>query len=159
MKKETLFLKFALFCIAIPVIALCIFVFPVIVEDAPKGSQKMAIVLYGIMAAMYISVIPFFLALLQTYRLLGYIDKNQAFSDLSVQALKKIKLYALSICGVFAISLPLFYIVGEVDDAPGVIIISLVLIFAPTVIAVFAAVLEKLLKNAIEMKIEHDLTI
>lgn len=55
--------------------------------------------------------------------------------------------------------LPLFYIVAEADDAPGLIIIGLVIIFAATVVAVFAAVLQKLLKNAIAIKSENDLTI
>ncbi len=55
--------------------------------------------------------------------------------------------------------MPFFYLVGEKDDAPGLILLGLVITFAPTVIAVFAAVLEKLLKDAIDIKSENDLTI
>ena len=40
---------------------------------------------------MYVAAIPFFVALYQAFKLLSYIDKNQAFSELSVKALKKIK--------------------------------------------------------------------
>ena len=42
--------------------------------------------------------------------------------------------------------MPLFYIVAEVDDAPGVIIIGIVFIFAPMVVSVFAAVLQSFYK-------------
>lgn len=42
---------------------------------------------------------------------------------------------------------------------PGIIVIGMVLIFASMVIAVFAAVLQKLLKVAIDIKSENDLTV
>jgi hypothetical protein len=45
------------------------------------------------------------------------------------------------------------------SGAPGGIVIGLVIIFASIVIAVFAAVLQKLLRNAIDIKSENDLTI
>ncbi|MED4598856.1 DUF2975 domain-containing protein, partial [Bacillus subtilis] len=41
----------------------------------------------------------------------------------------------------------------------GIIVIGLVIIFASMVIAVFAAVLQKLLKEAIDIKSENDLTV
>ncbi|MNP58015.1 hypothetical protein D3C76_1528910 [compost metagenome] len=55
--------------------------------------------------------------------------------------------------------MPLFYLLAEKDDAPGIIVIGMVLVFAGMVIAVFAAVLQKLLKEAIELKSEIDLTV
>lgn len=48
---------------------------------------------------------------------------------------------------------------AERDDAPGIIVIGLIIIFASMVIAVFAAVLQKLLKEAIAIKSENDLTV
>ena len=48
---------------------------------------------------------------------------------------------------------------GDMDDAPGIVMIGLIIIFACMVIAVFAAVLQKLLKNAIAIKQENDYTI
>ncbi|MGV2643750.1 DUF2975 domain-containing protein, partial [Clostridium perfringens] len=47
----------------------------------------------------------------------------------------------------------------EKDDAPGIILIGMALIFASIVIAVFAAVLQKLLQEAIDIKSENDLTV
>ena len=48
---------------------------------------------------------------------------------------------------------------AEVDDAPGLIILGMVIIFASMVIAVFAAVLQRLLQEAINIKSENDLTV
>ena len=55
--------------------------------------------------------------------------------------------------------MPYIYYVAERDDAPGGILIGLILIAAPTIVTVFAATLEELLKNAIEIKSENDLTV
>jgi len=60
---------------------------------------------------------------------------------------------------LYVVGMPLFYLIAEMDDAPGIILIGLVMIFAALVIAVFAAVLQKLLKNAIDIKSENDLTV
>lgn len=57
------------------------------------------------------------------------------------------------------IIIPFVYNVAELDDAPGLIIIGMVPIFASMVIAVFAAVLQRLLEEAIHIKSENDLTV
>ena len=108
---------------------------------------------------MYVSAIPFFIALYQAFKLLSYIDKSQAFSDMSVTALKKIKYCALTISGLFVVILPFVYLVADLDDAPGLIIVGMVPVFASMVIAVFAAVLQRLLQEAIAIKIENELTV
>jgi len=95
----------------------------------------------------------------QAFQLLRYIDENKAFSELSVNALKMIKKCAVTISGLHILVLPLFYLFAEMDDAPGVIFVGLLVPFASLVIAVFAAVLQKLLRNAIDIKSENDLTI
>lgn len=159
MKKETWVLKIALILIALPVLAMVFFGFPLIIQDAADSSLRMANVLYGILAVLMLSLFPFLAALYQSFKLLKYIDRNDAFSDKSVAALKKIKICAFSISALHLASFPLYFIVGEVDDAPGVILVGMVFISAPTVVAVFAAVLQKLLSNALEFKRDNDLTI
>lgn len=101
----------------------------------------------------------FYFALYQAFTLLSYIDRNKAFSELSVRALKKIKYSAITISLLLVAGMPLFYLIAEMDDAPGIILIGLVLIFASMVIAVFAAVLQRLLQEAIDIKSENDLTV
>lgn len=76
-----------------------------------------------------------------------------------MRALRNIKNCAIAISGLYALGMPLFYLVADKDDAPGIIAIGMIIIFASIVIAVFAAVLQKLLKEAIDIKSENDLTV
>ncbi|MFD1448553.1 DUF2975 domain-containing protein [Oceanobacillus profundus] len=154
---STLFLKLALFLIGTPVLALSIFGVYWLVNN--PANPEYDHILYPIIIGMYVSVIPFFFALNEAFKLLSYIDKNQAFSKLSVVALKKIKWCAITISGLYVLIIPFVYIVAELDDAPGLIIIGMVPIFASMVIAVFAAVLQRLLEEAIHIKSENDLTV
>ncbi len=98
-------------------------------------------------------------ALYQTLRIINYIDLNIAFSGRSVLALKKIKLSALAACAILTINLFFMYLWAERADAPGLIIIGLAFVFASFVVAIFAAVLQMLLQEAIDIKAENDLTV
>lgn len=158
-RGTTLFLKLALIVMGIPVLALCIFVVPEIANFVTELYPEHAYLKSLVYLDLYAAAIPFYFALYQAYKLLSYIDQNEAFSELSVTALKKIKYSANTISILFVIGMPIFYMIAEMDDAPGIILIGMVLIFATLVIAVFAAVLQKLLKNAIDIKSENDLTV
>jgi hypothetical protein len=158
-RGTTLFLKAAVILMGIPVLALCIFAVPAIADFAAELYPDMTFIKYLVFIDLYASAVPFYIALYQAFRLLGYIDRNKAFSELSVRVLKNIKYCAIVISGLYVAGLPLFYLMAEKDDAPGIIVIGLVIIFASLVIAVFAAVLQKLLKEAIELKLENDLTV
>lgn len=158
-KVTTLFLKIAVFLLGVPVLALCIFLVPEIGNITEKLLPEFAFIKYLVSIVFYASAVPFYFALYQAFKLLRYIDKNKAFSELSVMALKKIKYCAIIISSLHVLVLPLFYLFAEKDDAPGVIFIGLVVPFASMVIAVFAAVLQRLLQEAIDIKSENDLTV
>ncbi|TYR81490.1 DUF2975 domain-containing protein [Priestia megaterium] len=154
---STLFLKIAVILIGIPVLALGIFGLSWLVNN--PANPDYAHMLYPILIGMYVSVIPFYIALYKAFRLLSYIDKNKAFSQISVKALKNIKYCAITISTLCVVMMPFVYLVAEKDDAPGLIIIGMVPIFASMVIAVFAAVLQRLLQEAIDIKSENDLIV
>jgi hypothetical protein len=158
-RGSTLFLRIAVILIGIPVLALCVFVVPEIANFMAELYPDHTYLKYLVFIDLYATAIPFYFALYQAYKLLGYIDKNKAFSELSVRVLKNIKNCAVIISSLFVVGMPLFYLIAEKDDAPGVILIGMALIFASMVIAVFAAVLQKLLKEAIDIKSENDLTV
>lgn len=158
-KVSTLFLKIAVILLGVPVLALCIFLVPEIANVAVKLLPEFAFINYFVFIVFDASAIPFYFALYQAFKLLRYIDKNNAFSELSVKALMKIKYSAITISILHVLVCPLFYIYAEIDDAPGVILVGLIVPFASVVIAVFAAVLQKLLQEAIDIKSENDLTV
>ena len=154
---STLFLKIAVFLIGAPILALGGFGLSWLVNHPVNPDY--AHILYPILVGLYLSAIPFFIALYKAFKLLSFIDKNKAFSQISVNALKNIKQCAIAISTLYLVMLPLVFLVAEKDDAPGLIIIGMVPIFASMVIAVFAAVLQRLLQEAINIKSENDLTV
>lgn len=161
-KGSTLLLKAAVILMGIPVLVLAVVLWwqigSVAIAEAFKGATLGYIIL-GILTGMTLSMIPYYASLYQAFKMLTYIDHNKAFSALSVAALKKIKKYALIICGLYVLILPLVFAVAQWDDAPGLVIIGMVPAFAALVIAIFAAVLQKLLQEAIELKSENELTV
>ena len=150
---STLILKSAVLVIGLIVLALCIFALPTGIKTTHVEGYR------PILLGMYVTVVPFFIALYHSLKLLSYIDNNKAFSDISVRALNSIKYSALIICGLYAAGMPYIYMVAEQDDAPGVILIGLVFVGTSLLVAVFAAVLQHLLKSAIDIKKENDLTV
>lgn len=159
MKRETLFLKVVIFLMAIPVLAACIFVLPMLSSLIAEIMPKHTYLQYPFLIAMYATAVSYFVALYQALKLLTFIDNNTAFSELSVKALKNIKYCAITISALYVLCMPIIFIMAEIDDAPGLAAIGLIITFGSFVIAIFAAVLQKLLKNAIEIKSENDLTV
>jgi hypothetical protein len=159
---STLFLKAAVILMGIPVLAVCIFLLPQIVTEAvgyAKEGSELAYMILGVLIIVYGSAIPFYFVLYQAFKLLSFIDNNQAFSDLSVTALKKIKISTIIISGMYVATLPFVFMIAQWDDAPGLVLIGMVIVGASLVIAVFAAVLQRLLQQAITIKSENDLTV
>lgn len=156
---STNFLRLVILLLAVIVLALCIFALPSMwrggLAEFPMASNAILMIVIG----LYITAVPFFVALWQAIKLLGYIDKNTAFSDLSVQALKNIKYCSMLISVVYVAFVPLLFPIADADDAPGLIIMGAVIACAPITVAVFAAVLQKLLQSVIEIKSENDLTV
>lgn len=149
-RGSTLFLKMAVMLMGIPVLAICIFLVPEIANFAAELYPEMAFIRYLVFIDLYAAAIPFYFGLYQAFKLLNYIDQGKAFSELSVTALKNIKYCATAISTIYVVGLPLFYLVAERDDAPGIILIGMAMIFASMVVAAFAIVLQKLLKEAME---------
>jgi hypothetical protein len=158
-RGSTLFLRAAVLAVGAVVLALCIFALPAVWRAVPGDYPDIGYAFYSILLLMYAAAVPFYVVLFQTLRLLSYVDKNTAFSELSVKALKVIKYCAVAISGLFAASLPFFYTWADKDDAPGLVVIGLVLTVAPFAVGVFAAVLQRLLREAIDIKKENDLTV
>src|SRR4030042_397738 len=55
------------------------------------------------LALVYIGSIPFFVALYQAFKVLGYAGQNKIFSQAAVNALRTIKYCALAIIGFVAV--------------------------------------------------------
>ncbi|MCC3687248.1 MULTISPECIES: DUF2975 domain-containing protein [Bacillus cereus group] len=157
-RSSTMFLKVIIFLAGISVLALCILLVPEMANFAANLYPNIAPMKYLVFIVMYGAAVPFYVALYQAFNLLQYIDENTAFSELSVKALKNIKRCAITISGLYVLSLPLFYFIAKKMDPP-IGLVGLIIVFASLVISVFAAILQRLLQEAINIKSENDLTV
>jgi len=112
------------------------------------------------LAYAYLASIAFFVALFQAFTLLGYIGQNKVFSLNSVRALRTIKYCAIALVAMIGAAVAyLFIAVRGKDDIAGGVAMGVLMIFVSVVIATAAAVFERLLQNAVDMKSENDLTV
>jgi hypothetical protein len=151
-----MFLRFSVVMMGLFALIICSMV---AYETISKWPPSFPDLIFAFWAVVIGTVIPFFIALFQTMKLLSYIDKNIAFSELSTKALNTIKYCAIVMSGFYAAFLPFLFRVAELDDAPGIVVIGLTSVGASITIAVFAAVLQRLLQDALNIKSENELTI
>lgn len=130
---------------------------PSIAYEARNGEYLY--ILYPILVGFFLTSIPYYLGLYQIYKILTYIDSNNAFSDVTVKTLRNIRNCGLAGSVIFLLTLPFIYFAAELDDAPGLILIGMVFVTAPFAIAVVASVIQKVLQSAIEIKSENELTV
>jgi len=112
-------------------------------------------IIYG-----YLASIAFFVALYQAFKLLEYIGQNKVFSLKSVKALRNIK-YCATILSILIVAAAIYIRIfhAEGDDPAGFIAVGIVTAFISIVVATAAAVFEKTLRSAVDIKSENDLTV
>ena len=156
-RSSTIFLQIVVVLIGIVALALMLW------EPHIEGRNKHA-TLFEIyfkdpfLAYAYIASIPFFVALYQAFKVLGYAGQNKVFSQEAVKALRTIKLCAMVIVGFVAVG-EIFIMLGDSDDRAGGVFMGILITFASIVIATTAAMFERILQNAVDLKSENDLTV
>jgi len=110
------------------------------------------------LAYAYIASIPFFVALYQAFKVLGYAGQNKVFSQAAVKALRAIKYCAIAIIGFVAVG-EIFIMLGNSDDRAGGVFMGILITFGSIVIATAAAMFERILQNAVDIKSENELTV
>jgi len=113
------------------------------------------------LALVYAGSIPFFIALYQAFKALGYARQNKVFSPEVVKALRTIKYCAIAIIGFVVVEEIFIMLMNNRDsDNPGAPIFMGILITFPSIVAAAAAAMfERILQNAVEIKSENDLTV
>jgi hypothetical protein len=154
---STLFLKLVISLIGIVTLAGLIW-FPQTEGRAANldlfSIYKDPLIIYG-----FIASIPFFVALYHGFKLLSYVDQNKVFSQSAVQAVRNIKYCAITLSGFIVVGILYLRLVAHGEDAAGPTAVGIFTTFAFIVMATAAAVFERLLKNAVDIQSENDLTV
>ena len=156
-RGSTVFLKIVLILIALATFAGMLW-FPQ-TEGRAANLDLISIYADPLIIYIYIASTPFFIGLYQAFKLLNFIDANKAFSQGAVNTLKNIKFASLSLIGFIALAEFYIRFFAHGDDPAGPTMLGIVVSFAVAVIATAAAVFQKLLQNAVNMKSENDLTV
>lgn len=111
----------------------------------------------------YILATPFFFALLQTHKLIYYIEKNRFFTEKAINAIRIIKWCAITFSVLVVITvitgMSFAHAIDPTEDITFVVTIGAMLLFASGVVSVFIAVFQKLLQDAVTLKEENDLIV
>jgi hypothetical protein len=110
------------------------------------------------LAYAYIASISFFMALYQAFRVLRYAGQNRIFTPAAVNAVRKIKLCAIAIIGFVAVG-EIVFILPLSDDRPAGLFMGMLVVFGSIVIATTASMSERILQNALDIKVENELTV
>ena len=111
------------------------------------------------LAYAYIASTAFFVARYQAFKVLGYAGQNKIFSQADVKALRTIKYCALAIIGFVVVEEIFIMLSHGSDDAAGGVFMGVLITFGSIVIATAAAMFERILQNAVDIKSENDLTV
>ena len=111
------------------------------------------------LALVYAGSIPFFIALYQAFKVLGYVRQNKMFSQAAVQALRIIKYCALAIIGFVVVEEIIILLNRGNEDAAGGVFMGILITFGSIVVAAAALMFERILQNAVDIKSENDLTV
>lgn len=152
-RSSTLFLRLILLVLSIGVLVLCGFLLYQIIQSDSLGYYR------PILMGLVISTIPLLYIFYQAYNLLNNIDNNLSLTDSSVNSLRIIKVCSFIISSMYLVGSPFIFNVAQRDDAPGVVLINIILIMGPFSVGVFTYILQKLLVNAIGYKSENELTV
>ena len=100
------------------------------------------------LAYIYLAFVPFFIALYQAFKIVGYARRNEIFSQHSVRALRIIKYCALT-TAIFILGAEaylLIFIRGK-DDIAGGVAMGVFIIFVSAIIGTAAAVFARTLQK------------
>ena len=156
-KSSTIFLQGIIVLIGMGALALLLWEPQVEGRNAHVGFFQ-AYLHDSFLAFVYIASIAFFVALAQAFKVLDYVRQNKTFSREAVKALRTIRYCALVLIGFVAVSV-IFMIGGDREDRPGGLFMRILVTFPSIIVATAAAMSERILQNAVDIKSENDLTV
>jgi quinol-cytochrome oxidoreductase complex cytochrome b subunit len=139
-------------------LALCIFLLPEIAIRDAKVHPDTAYFLFPFLVCVYGFCITFSVVLYQAFKLLTYIERNNAFSELSLKSLKVIKKCAFTVIFFILLGIVSLMVLAKVkgEEVAGQISLGLMGILATSIIAAIVDALQKPLKNAPDIKSKNE---
>lgn len=150
-------LKFITITTGIIGLFFCFLIVPGLGRHIASANPEFSYMFMPSLMFIWITAIPFYLALWKAWRICCEISKDHSFSEKNAKALKYISRLALVeyILYLFAMVVLLFLNLLH----PSILLISLFIIFVGISVGIVSAVLSHLVQKANDIKQENDLTI
>lgn len=156
-RASVILLQLAIGIMGTIVFLLCVFWLPWLARHTAELFPEFAYLRYPVLIFLYVTAVPFYFALFQAFNLLRFIARGDAFSSVAVEALKTIKYCAVCVAILYVVGYCSLVTQNAVN--PGIVLIAGVIICTSSVIALFSAVLQMLLRHALDIKTENELTV
>lgn len=104
------------------------------------------------LAYAYIASIPFFIALYQAFKVLGYVRQDKTFSQATVKALRTIKYCATTVVAFIVGAEAYLFIARPGDDIAGGVFMGLLMIAVFGVITTTAKMFEEIVKDVVDIR-------
>jgi hypothetical protein len=101
------------------------------------------------LAYVYVGSIPFFVAVYRAFGLFGHVRRNGTFSQVTLNALRAIKVCAMALIGFVAGAVIFILVYGDGEDRPAGVFMCVLAAFAASVIATAAAICARNLLSAL----------
>lgn len=145
MKKEIIIFKLTILISWITFLSILLFSTITVMNESIINSNKMTYVLSIIIGLYTISFMLFSIILFNINKLLNSKNIDKICTNSSINSLNIMIKYSKIMSIIHFISVPFFYIIAEVDDAPGVIIVGMVLFGFPILLLSISSFFKKII--------------
>lgn len=147
-KYATMMLRIILILITIFIVTLSVIGMISLIKEPINALYSY--ILYPIVIFLYLSSVFIYLSFYQTNKFLKLLDNHKVISVDSISIMSKIKVYGLIFAIIYFIALPFFYLLADLDDAPGIIFIGLMMFIGGVIVSLFAEIITKLINEGLK---------
>ncbi len=141
-KLPTIILRIVALLFVLAGLVGCVFVLPNAGTFLVKFYPAQAFWRYPVLIGLYAAAACYFFALFHFWLLLNAIDRD---GSLTVKSLRAIRRGAIVFCALYALfAMPMIYLLADLDDAPGMILMGAFLDAIPVGVAALTVVLERI---------------
>lgn len=151
------FLRAVLVILGVGILGFAVFYLPYFAELAAAYYEDLAFLKTPILIFVYISAVPFYIALFQGYKICNTIVNNNPFSTGNLKSFKIASFSALAVSVMYFAGTGVFAILKV--ERPILYIVFVLIGVCALVFTLLCEVLNQLLSKAIELREENDLTV
>lgn len=144
MKREVIVLKGIIY-LGLAIIAfLCLFLIPYrgisSIETFDFPDVFFVVMVYG-------TLVPLAYALWHSRLVLTHISLNQFFDEINIGSVRQIGWAAFSVFVLYLLAMPVLFWIAQVDDAPGLAAIGLIVMLSSLVIYLICSLMQKIMRK------------